>query len=121
VTQLAKLDLPSEINSTGAVLWLDDAERFLRVGDLSVPLLRQLRDRYPDLVIVATIRDHELEDLLDSSRTVRLMLRDGGTKRFELAKELTPSRIRDRDGSLPRFESKSTVPPRNGRVVRGRL
>jgi len=55
--KLAALELP--IISKKLVLWLDDVIHDLRPGDLTLGILRQLQDQYPDLRTIATISSDE--------------------------------------------------------------
>lgn len=59
--ELIALEPP--ITSEKLVLWLDDVIDYLKDGDLTLGILRQLQDKYPDLRTIATISLEELRAL----------------------------------------------------------
>lgn len=63
LNELAHLEPPTEVDPPGPILWLDNAEQYLRSGHLSVATLHRMQIAYPGLVTIATITERELERL----------------------------------------------------------
>jgi cellulose synthase operon protein C len=105
-------------SNPNTVLWLDDMERFVDAGSLSVSLISRAQQKHQALVIVATLRSIEFDKLTDAAgeigrnakdvlnRAVRVQLGDVlATGEQEKARQLYSARYPNLDFKISVGES----------------
>jgi hypothetical protein len=101
---LAELRPAVSVDPAGPVLWLDDVEKHVVAGHLTLGTFRGLNGQYPGLVTVCTLRYQELEKI---GEPMRELLARETSERVDLERELQPSEL---EGALALYGEAAADP-----------